>query len=98
MKTPPFLASDKLSHIYVRFLDNSYVTDLITLGLFRWIGIRGSGFRPVRTRTCERRDTPFMVKSQQRVILYYFSLKGWGARKIHNELADALGSDVYSQA
>jgi hypothetical protein len=31
------------------------------------------------------------------VIIYYFSLKGWGARKIQKELTDTLGSDVYPQ-
>jgi hypothetical protein len=39
-----------------------------------------------------------MEISQQRVFLYYFSLKGWGAGKIQKELTDALGSDVYLQA
>jgi hypothetical protein len=39
-----------------------------------------------------------MEKSQQRVIIDYFLLKGWGARKIQKELTDTLGSDVYSQA
>jgi hypothetical protein len=38
-----------------------------------------------------------MEKSQQRVIIYYFSLKSWGARKIQKEFTDTLGSDVYSQ-
>jgi hypothetical protein len=39
-----------------------------------------------------------MEKSQQRVIIYYFSLKGWGARKIQKKLIDTFGSDGYSQA
>jgi hypothetical protein len=39
-----------------------------------------------------------MEKSQQRVIIHDFSLKGWGARNIQKELTDTLGSDVYSQA
>jgi hypothetical protein len=37
-----------------------------------------------------------MEKSQQRVIVYSFSLKGW-PRKIQKELTNALGSDGYSQ-
>jgi hypothetical protein len=36
-----------------------------------------------------------MEKSQQRVIIYYFSLKGWGAWKIEKELTNALSSDIY---
>jgi hypothetical protein len=39
-----------------------------------------------------------MEKSQQRVIICCFSLKGWGDRKIQKELTDTLGSDEYSQA
>jgi hypothetical protein len=38
-----------------------------------------------------------MEKSQQRRIMDYFSLNGWGDRKIQDELPDAVGSDVYSQ-
>jgi hypothetical protein len=32
------------------------------------------------------------------VIIYCFSLKGWGARTIQKELTDTLGSDICSQA
>jgi hypothetical protein len=39
-----------------------------------------------------------MKKSQRQIILYYFSLKDWAARKIQKKLTDALGSDGYSQA
>jgi hypothetical protein len=39
-----------------------------------------------------------MEKSQRRVIIYSFLLKGWGARKIQKELTDTLGPDVYFQA
>jgi hypothetical protein len=39
-----------------------------------------------------------MEKSQQRAIIYYFSLKGRVAWKIQKELTDTLGSDIYSQA
>jgi hypothetical protein len=39
-----------------------------------------------------------MEKSQQRAIMIYLSLKGWGARKIQKKLTDTFGSDVYSQA
>jgi transposase len=39
-----------------------------------------------------------MEKCQQRVIIHYFSLKGWGVRKIHKEMRDTLRSDQYSQA
>jgi hypothetical protein len=94
----PFSASDKLSHIWVILIDCPCVTDLITLWHLHQIGIRGSAFRPFSTRTFKTRDTPFMEKSQQRVIIYHFSLKGWGARKIQNELMDALRLDVYLQA
>jgi hypothetical protein len=40
------------------------------------IGIRGSAFQPFRTRTFKTHYIPFMEKSQQRAIIYYFSLKG----------------------
>jgi hypothetical protein len=38
-----------------------------------------------------------MKKTQQRVIIYHFSLKGWDACKIQKELAETLGTDAYSQ-
>jgi hypothetical protein len=38
-----------------------------------------------------------MEKSQERGIIYYFSLKDWDARTIQKELTDTLGSDEYSQ-
>jgi transposase len=39
-----------------------------------------------------------MEKSQRRMIINYFSLKGWSAQKIQKEITDTLGSDVRSQA
>jgi hypothetical protein len=38
-----------------------------------------------------------MEASQQRVLIYYFSLKGWGARKIQKEFTDAFDSGAYLQ-
>jgi SNF family Na+-dependent transporter len=38
-----------------------------------------------------------MEKSQQRVLIYYFSLKGWSTRTIQKELTDTYGSDGSSQ-
>jgi hypothetical protein len=37
-----------------------------------------------------------METSQQRAIIYDFSLKGWGAQKIQKKLTDTLGLDGYS--
>jgi hypothetical protein len=39
-----------------------------------------------------------MEKSEQRVIIYDSSLKGWNAQKIQKELTNTLGSDDCLQA
>jgi hypothetical protein len=39
-----------------------------------------------------------METSQQRAIIYYFSLKAWSIPTIQKELTDIFASDVYSQA
>jgi hypothetical protein len=44
------------------------------------------------------RDTTFMEKSRQQVIIDDFSLKGLGDRTTQKELTDRFGSNVYSQA
>jgi hypothetical protein len=97
MRTPSFSAFDRLSQIEVIFIDSPYGTDLIILVHLRRIGIQGNAFRPFSIRQFKTRYTSFMEKSQQRVIIYYFSLKDWDTRKIQKELINALGSDVYSQ-
>jgi hypothetical protein len=93
-----FSASDKLSHISLIFVDNPYVTDLIALLHLPRIGIRANVFHPRIGRTFRTRYSSFMEKSQQRVIIYCFSLKGWSTRKVQKKLTDALALDVYSQA
>jgi hypothetical protein len=98
MRTSSFSASDKLLHICIIFIDSPYGIDRITLWYLLRIGISGSAFRPFRRRTFQAHYAPFREKSQQREIIYGFSLKGWPAPKVQKKLADTLGSHVYSQA
>jgi hypothetical protein len=88
MSMAPFSISDALWHMWGWFIGCPSVTSLITLWHFRRIGIRGLLFRPFSTLRFKTRYTPFIQKSQQRVIVYYFSLKGWGARKSQHEFTD----------
>jgi hypothetical protein len=36
-----------------------------------------------------------MDKEEQRCVIEYFWTKGWGSKKIHEELITTLGDDVY---
>jgi hypothetical protein len=36
-----------------------------------------------------------MDKEEQRFVIKYFWTKGWGSKKIHEELITTLGDDAY---
>jgi hypothetical protein len=36
-----------------------------------------------------------MEKEEQRFVIMFFWLKGWGSKRIHKKLMSTLGDDVY---
>jgi hypothetical protein len=97
MRTCFFSDSDKLASGDGRFRHSTCVAYFITFWHHHRIDIRRLANRPFKNGTLKVPYLSLMEKSQQRVIIYYFSLKGWGARTIRKETAEALGADAYSQ-
>jgi hypothetical protein len=82
MTTRPFSGSDKVVPDQVTLEQNRRVRYLMTFWQHHEIDICRLANHLLKNCPSKIRDISFMEKSQQRAIVLYFPLNGWGLRKI----------------